>query len=272
MASNARLSRGELVHISQPILTLTLKLTLTLSNPTLSCRLNDHSHIDHRFVKLWPMVPRDFLLRHVGIELEKKPIAQKSPQFAPRSPSSKETPKQQSFQSQAKSNAKAGSVFLKIFASYTDENKFPVGDEVIRAHTEGMWVVKETPGSNYTDVTYLLTMDPKGLIPEWLINMKLESSLMGLVEMKKQLETTSLEAQKLTYVERIHKLERRLAIKWNQESFVEKATIILGAVVAMLVIEGLQVSERSERALMKTRILAMNPVKWLHYTKGYIHY
>ena len=77
-------------------------------------------------------------------------------------------------------------------------------------------------------------MDPKGLLPDWVVKMKLDASLMGLVEMKKQLETTSLEAQKLTYVERIHKLERRLAIKWNQESFVEKLTIVLGAIVSMI--------------------------------------
>jgi len=102
-----------------------------------------------------------------------------------------------------------------------------------------MWVVKESEDENYTDVSYLLTMDPKGLIPEWVVKMKLDASLMGLVDMKKQLETTSLEAQKLTYVERIKKLERRLAIKWNQESFVEKATILLGAIVAMVTLNGL---------------------------------
>ena len=33
-----------------------------------------------------------------------------------------------------------------------------------------------------------------------------------------------------------------------------------------------EVSERSERALRKTRILAMNPAKWLQTLYGYIHY
>jgi len=35
-------------------------------------RLNDHAHVDYRCIKQWPLVPRDFLLRHVSVEVPKK--------------------------------------------------------------------------------------------------------------------------------------------------------------------------------------------------------
>jgi len=230
-------------------------------------RLNDHSHIDYRKIHQWPMVPRDFLLRHVSMEV---PIATKKGGLSPggRSPKSREereslikqsSRRRSSARSVRQRKSKVNTVeeelrmeleretlqneedtiFLRVFGDYVDEVHYPTNNKTIRAKLEGMWVVKNSDEYGYTDVSYLLTMDPRGLIPEWIVKLKLEGSLTGLVEMKKQLETTSLEAQKLTYVERINKLERRLAIKWNQESFVEKSTIVLGALVSMITLNEL---------------------------------
>mmetsp|Transcript_17390 Transcript_17390/g.35915 ORF Transcript_17390/g.35915 Transcript_17390/m.35915 type:complete len:1447 (+) Transcript_17390:161-4501(+) len=94
-------------------------------------------------------------------------------------------------------------------------------------------IVRITPkDEGKCELAYWAYSDPKGKIPNWVLKIKIPS-IMSIVSMcKSQLDKNSLAAKRLTFSERMSKMRKRVAIKWNNEALVEKSCNALGALVA----------------------------------------
>jgi len=70
------------------------------------------------------------------------------------------------------------------------------------------------------------------------------------MDMKRELSEKTLAAKVLTFEERLNKLRRRMALKWVEESIVEKTAIYVGAPMSKYVVVALA---KTSEAVAHTR-------------------
>jgi hypothetical protein len=170
--------------------------------------VNDHSFVDFRLYPIgWPMHPRCVALRHLRKEFPDGTCVQLSVSI----PFTKDQLKEAGVSMEGLDAA--------IFATYHSVLMVkPVSDKVSKLY---FWA----------------SSDPKGHIPNWILKEKVPSILGIVSACKDQLDSGLLNAKRQTYTERMEKMRKRVAVKWNHEAVVEKCCNFVGGFIAMYLVD-----------------------------------
>ena len=164
---------------------------------------NDHQKIDYRQHNLeWPVKPRYVIMRHIKEEDEHGVYW-----------------------------------IVSMCINNYDESKLPPSSSKC-LQVEANSIVRITPmPDGKCELAYWAYSDPKGKIPTWVLKINVPNILDMVSKCKEQLDKNSLAAKRLTFSERMAKMRKRVAVKWNNEALIEKCCNCLGAMVAKFFVE-----------------------------------
>ena len=164
---------------------------------------NDHNTIDYRQHNLeWPVKARYVIMRHIKEEDE-------------------------------------NGVYwiVSMCVDNFDKSKLPPESSKC-IQVEANSIIRITPKPDgKCELAYWAYSDPKGKIPTWVLKINVPNILDMVSKCKEQLDKNSLAAKRLTFSERMAKMRKRVAIKWNNEALVEKCCNCLGALVAKFFVD-----------------------------------
>ena len=84
-----------------------------------------------------------------------------------------------------------------------------------------------------SELTYCFSFADAGNIPSWVLQKRVGSALGVVGRCKQQLDKKMLRAKMTTWKERMAKLRKRMGLKWNVESLVEKTLMVVSLPVCM---------------------------------------